>query len=50
MRNTIIKLISVICILVFVKELTYLNKYFVIYVLSTFLGNLSLWMYLLKFV
>lgn len=50
MRNIIIKLISVICIFVFVKESTDLNKYFIIYVLSTFLGNLSLWMYLPKFI
>ena len=50
MRNTIVKLISVICIFVFVKESTDLNKYFIIYVLSTFLGNLSLWMYLPRFV
>lgn len=50
MRNIIVKLISVICIFVFVKESTDLNKYFIIYVLSTFLGNLSLWMYLPKFI
>lgn len=49
-RNTIVKLISVICIFIFVKESTDLNKYFVIYALSTFLGNLSLWMYLHKFI
>ena len=49
-RNTIVKLISVICIFLFVKESVDLNKYFIIYVLSTFLGNLSLWMYLPKFV
>ncbi len=36
MRNTIVKLISVICIFGFVKESTDLNKYFVIYVLSNF--------------
>lgn len=50
MRNTIVKLISVICIFVFVKESTDLSKYFIIYVFSNFLGNLSLWMYLPKFV
>ena len=49
-RNTIVKLISVICIFLFVKESVDLNKYFIIYVLSTLLGNLSLWMYLPKFV
>ncbi len=49
-RNIIVKLISVICIFLFVKESVDLNKYFIIYVLSTLLGNLSLWMYLPKFV
>ena len=49
-RNIIVKLISVICIFVFVKETTDLNKYFIIYVLSNFLGNLSLWMYLPKYI
>lgn len=49
-RNIIVKLISVICIFVFVKETADLNKYFIIYVLSNFLGNLSLWMYLPKYI
>ena len=49
-RNIIVKLISVICIFLFVKESVDLNNYFIIYVLSTLLGNLSLWMYLPKFV
>lgn len=48
MRNTIVKLISVICIFAFVKTSNDLYKYFVIYVCSTFFGNLSLWLYLLK--
>lgn len=47
-RNTIVKLISVICIFVFVKSSNDLYKYFIIYVISTFLGNLSLWLYLPK--
>ena len=49
-RNTIVKVVSVICIFIFVKNSNDLNKYFLIYVLSTFLGNLSLWMYLPKFI
>ena len=49
-RNIIVKLISVICIFLFVKESVDLNNYFIIYVLSTLLGNLSLWMHLPKFV
>lgn len=49
-RNMIVKSISVICIFIFVKATNDLNKYFIIYVLSTFLGNLSLWFYLPRFV
>ena len=48
-RNMIVKLISVICIFLFVKTQEDLIKYFLIYVLSTFLGNLSLWLYLPKY-
>jgi len=47
-RNMLIKIISVICIFIFVKTASDLNKYFIIYVLSTFLGNLSLWVYIPK--
>lgn len=50
MRNTIVKLISVVCIFLFVKTQDDLYKYFFIYVLSTLLGNLSLWVYLPKYV
>lgn len=49
-RNSLVKIISVICIFVFVKNQNDLIKYFFIYVLSTFLGNISLWMYLPKYV
>ncbi len=49
-RNMIVKLISVICIFIFVKTQEDLAIYFLIYVLSTFLGNLSLWLYLPKYV
>ena len=50
MRNIIVKIISVVCIFIFVKTQEDLSKYFLIYVLSTLLGNLSLWMYLPKYV
>ena len=50
LRNLIVKLISVLCIFVFIKTSSDLTIYFLIYVLSTFLGNLSLWVYLPKFV
>lgn len=49
MRNMLVKLISVICIFVFVKNSSDLNKYYIIYVLSNLLGNLSLWIYVPKY-
>ena len=48
-RNMIIKLISVITIFTFVKSQNDLRIYFWIYVLSTTIGNASLWLYLPKF-
>ena len=50
MRNIIVKIISVVCIFIFVKTQEDLSKYFLIYVLSTLLGNLSLWMYVPKYI
>lgn len=49
-RNSLVKLISVVCIFLFVKSSNDLGKYFIIYALSTFLGNLSLWMYMPRYV
>ena len=49
-RNTIVKLISVACIFLLVKTKADLNKYFIIYVLSTFLGNITLWFYLPRYI
>ena len=49
-RNSIVKIVSVICIFVFVKNQNDLIKYFFIYVISTFLGNVSLWMYLPRYI
>lgn len=49
-RNLIIKIISVICIFVFVKSANDLRIYFIIYVLSNFIGNFSLWFYLPKYI
>lgn len=48
-RNIIVKLISVISIFTFVKNSNDLGIYFWIYVLSTLIGNLSLWAYLPKY-
>lgn len=49
-RNTIIKLLSLICIFVFVKNENDLIKYFVIYVGSNFIGNISFWLKINKYV
>ncbi len=49
-RNIIIKLISVISIFLFVKSSEDLIIYFIIYVLSNLLGNMSLWLYLPKYI
>lgn len=49
-RNMIVKIISVICIFVFVKDADDFNKYFFIYVLSNFFGNFSLWLYVPSFI
>ena len=48
-RNMIVKIISVICIFIFIKEKTDLVKYFWIYVLSILLGNGTLWLYVSKY-
>ena len=48
-RNMIVKVISIVCIFVFVKDKNDLTKYFLIYVLSILIGNISLWLYLPKF-
>lgn len=49
-RNTLVKIISLICIFLFVKTKNDLNIYIFIYVLSTFIGNVSLWIYLPKYI
>jgi O-antigen/teichoic acid export membrane protein len=49
-RNSIVKLLFVICIFLFVKSPADIYKYFFIITLSNLLGNLSLWLYLPKFV
>lgn len=49
-RNVVVKIVSVICIFVFVRNENDLVTYFVIYVLSNLLGNISLWLYLPKYI
>lgn len=48
-RNIIVKIISVICIFTLVNSKDDLIIYLIIYVLSNLLGNISLWLYLPKY-
>ena len=49
-RNMLVKLISVVCIFLLVKTKNDLYVYFWIYVLSILIGNISLWLYVPKYV
>ena len=49
-RNFIIKLIGLICIFVFIKAPSDVNKYLLIHVLSTLAGGLTLWIGLKKYI
>ena len=48
-RNMIVKITGLVLIFIFVKNQNDLWKYFLIYVLSDLLGNLSLWVYVPKY-
>ena len=48
-RNMIVKITGLVCVFLFVKNENDLWKYFLIYVLSDLLGNLSLWMYVPRY-
>ena len=48
-RNIIVRIISLVVIFLFVKSKSDLPIYFIIYVLSILIGNLSLWLYLPKY-
>lgn len=48
LRNMLVKIISVISIFIFVKTPDDLIIYFIIFVLSNLIGNISLWLYLPK--
>lgn len=48
--NTMIKLLSIVCVFLFVKKPEHLSVYMIIYAASTLLGNLSMWMFLPKYV
>ena len=49
-RNFVVKLLSIACTFIFVKTENDISNYLLIYALSTLLGNLSLWLWLPKFV
>lgn len=48
-RNMIVKITGLVCVFLFVKNENDLWKYFLIYVLSDLLGNLSLWIYVPRY-
>ncbi|AJA46760.1 putative O-antigen transporter [Clostridium pasteurianum DSM 525 = ATCC 6013] len=45
-RNLFVKILGVVCIFIFVKDYQDLNKYIIINVLMTFIGNLVMWIYI----
>lgn len=49
-RNIVIKIISVACIFIFIKNPSDISKYLFIYVLTTLLGNVSLWIDIQKYI
>lgn len=49
-RNTIVKVLSIICIFSLVKTANDLGVYILIYALSNLIGNISLWAYLPKYI
>ncbi len=49
-RNTIVKVLSIICIFSLVKTVNDLGVYILIYALSNLIGNISLWAYLPKYI
>lgn len=48
-RNVVVRLLSVLCIFIFVKTPSDLAKYLLIYSLADLIGNISLWFYLPKY-
>ena len=49
-RNIVVKIFSVISIFIFIKSKSDINKYLLIYVLTTLLGNCSLWIGINKYI
>lgn len=50
LRNIVVKLLSVISIFIFIKNENDVSKYLLIYVLTTLLGNISLWLGIRKYI
>ena len=50
LRNIVVKLISVASIFIFIKNENDVSKYLLIYVLTTLLGNVSLWIGIWKYI
>ena len=50
LRNIVVKLISVVSIFIFIKNENDVAKYLLIYVLTTLLGNASLWLGIKKYI
>ena len=48
-RNVVVRLLSVACIFIFVKNPSDLSKYLLIYSLADLIGNISLWFYLPRY-
>jgi O-antigen/teichoic acid export membrane protein len=49
LRNIIVRLISIVCIFIFVNKETDVSLYALCYALPIFLGNISMWFYLPKY-
>ena len=49
-KNSIVKILSIICIFTFIKNENCLLIYFIIYVLSNLFGNMSYWLNLNKYI
>lgn len=49
-RNLIVKVLGIILVFLFVKSPIDLWKYFLVYVLSDFIGNVTLWIHLKQFI
>lgn len=49
-RNLLVKLLSIAAVFIFIRKPEHVNFYLLIYALSNLIGNLSLWLYLPKYI